>query len=58
MRNSEGEFIQQVNWENYKMVLPERLWEQFLAVAQRSRSQFTPLVYVAGVLRWANADEN
>ena len=58
MTNGEGQFIQQVTWENYKLVLPERLWEQFCGLAQRSRSQFTPLVYVAGVLRWANADEN
>ncbi len=58
MTNGEGQFIQQVTWENYKLVLPERLWEQFRAMADRSRAQWNPLVYVDGILRWAHADEN
>ena len=58
MTNKDGEFIQQITWENYKIFLNERLREQFRVMAARNRALYNPIVFVRGVLRWANADES
>ena len=44
-----------VTYENYKGVLPERLWETFKWMADRH--PFTSILYTNRVLRYANADE-
>lgn len=46
-----------VTYENYKIVLPEYLWEKFRRMADKG-FRVTPIVYVAMVLRFANADES
>ena len=45
-----------VIYENYKIVLPEYLWERFRQMADKGY-RVTPIVYVALVLRYAHADE-
>lgn len=42
-------------FENYKVILPQMLWKEFLLMAERANGR--PIIYKDRVLRFATIDE-